>query len=454
MWSRREILVNGLRGGLVLGVGLTGGIGCRRQTQVSDDVPTVVLVTLDTTRADHLGCYGYERPTTPRLDRFAEEALLYENMVATGTWTLPSHASLFTGKFTASHGARNDPNGSLALSDAIPTPGSSRRARLRTMAASEITLASMLESAGFTTGAIAAGPYLKRVFGLAHGFDYYDDANIGTLNGRRAEDVTYRALVWLERASGRRFLFLNYFDPHVPLRPPAGFAQVFMPEGLPSTDEKLDRDAMLRLYDAEILYMDHHLGGLFDGLKDLGLYDRALIVITGDHGEAFGEHGEWAHAGRPFQSLLHIPMIVKEPGSAGPTGTTATWTSLVDVFPLILDRVGLRIPEEVQGGVPPSAGHPIVAESNTYGAGSFRALIDPDGMKIISSDRGGRWLFDLVSDPHEEHNLAVTREERMREMRKRLDDFLDGLPPPGPQPPPTRVDRETEEALRSLGYID
>jgi arylsulfatase len=434
-------------------MGLTSG-GCRRHPPAHDDVQTVILVTLDTTRADHLGCYGYERPTSPRLDRFAEEALLYENMVATGTWTLPSHASLFTGKFTASHGARNDPKGSLALSDAIPTPESSRRVRLRTIAASETTLAMMLTSAGFETGAIVAGPYLKRAFGLARGFAYYDDANIGNLNGRRAEDVTYRALVWLERTSGRRFLFLNYFDPHVPLWPPEGFATAFRPEGLPALDQGVDLDAKLRLYDAEILYMDHHLGRLFDGLKELGLYDRALIVVTGDHGEAFGEHGEWAHAGKPFQSLLRIPLIVKQPGGAGPIGTTGDWTSLVDVVPLILDRVGVAVPDDVQGGIPPSVGHPIIAESHTYGAGALRALIDPDGVKLIANDRGARWLFDLRRDPHEEHNLAETQGRRMREMQQRLGGYLDSLPPPGPQPPPTRIDRETEETLRSLGYID
>jgi arylsulfatase A-like enzyme len=200
--------------------------------------------------------------------------------------------------------------------------------------------------------------------------------------------------------------------------------------------------------------MDHHLGRFFEGLQRLGLYDDALIVVTGDHGEAFGEHGEWSHAGRPFQSLLHIPLIVKEPGRSGPVGSTSAWTSLTDVAPLILDRLGLPVPEEIQGDVPPGVAHPIVAESDTYGGGSFRTLIDPDGTKLISGDRGERWLFDLSSDPREEHSLAETQGKRLRDMRRRLDGFLDGLPSPGPQPAPARIDRQTEETLRSLGYID
>ena len=374
----------------------------QREAGPRTPVDTVLLVTLDTTRADHLGVYGYERrPTSPNLDAFAEDALVYENMIASGVWTLPSHASIFTGKFVTSHGARNDREGPLLLADAIEAPEGWRRWRLRTISPEQVTLAELLAQAGFATGAVVGGPYMKRVFGLARGFDHYDDDGITTVAGRPAEEVTSSALDWLARSSGRRFLFLNYFDPHSPYRPPDEFARPFLPEGTEPDAPEPELRIQRRLYDAEIRYMDHHLGRLFEGLRELGLYESALIIVTGDHGELLGEHGFTAHGGIPLQGVIHVPMIVRDPDPEAPRGRTKAWVSLADVFPLVLERLGLPIPDDIQGEVPPHVEHPVITEQNNHAGapGPFRALVTPSGLKLITRGDGEDLLFDLADDP-------------------------------------------------------
>ncbi|MEE2703202.1 MAG: sulfatase [Myxococcota bacterium] len=418
----------------------------------SERPSTVVLITLDTTRADHLGCYGYTRNTSPNLDAFARDAIVYERAIAPGTWTLPSHASLFTGKLTTSHGAQYDPNGALRLRSALEGPDSWDAYRARTISVAERTLAERLGEAGFYTGAVVGGVWLKSIFGLARGFDDYDEDNISSVNGRPAEDVTDRAIAWLEQTEGPRFLFLNYFDPHSPFEPPDEFARRFVVPGAPE-----DLAHAIGLYDAEIAYMDHHLGRFFQALRDAGLYDQALIVVTADHGELLGEHGDRGHGRVPFQEVVHIPLIVKMPGPGGPTGRRLGWVQLNDVFPLILESLGLEVPGDIQGEAPPGGTHPIIVESRTIPPtqdyGEWQALIEGES-KFIRSSRGFYALFDLRDSPGEARNVASEHPERVRAMRERLDHYLAGLPRPGGQAEPRVLDPETQQALENLGYLE
>jgi arylsulfatase A-like enzyme len=410
-------------------------------------VPLVLLITLDTTRADHLGMYGYARPTTPHLDRLARDAVVYERAVAPGTWTLPSHASLFTGKAVSSHGAQYDPEGSLLLTSAIPGPEGWGAYRARGIARDERTLATLLQEAGYTTGAVVAGPWLKRVFGLDRGFDFYDDDDIGTVNGRLASSVTDRALAWIDETSGPRFLFLNYFDPHAPFVPPPEHAAAVVSDGAAS--------GRVDLYDGEIHFMDHHIGRLLEGLRTRALYDDALIVVTADHGELLGEHGEFGHGDTPYEEVIHVPLLVKEPGGA--SGRRADPLQLTDVYALILDRVRIAPPPGVQGQVPPDIRHPIVVESRTLphfaASGHWLALIDGD-RKLVWNSEGAHMLFDLAADPEEQTNLVVDRNAEAVAMAEALEAYLEGLPPPGPQEAARQVDAETEKALESLGYLE
>lgn len=413
----------------------------------------VLLISLDTTRADHLGFYGYERPTSPNLDDLAGEALVYDRATATATWTLPSHASVFTGKFAASHGAEYDPEGPLRLSSGIQGLDAWDLLRAGTISESETTLAEHLRAAGFATGAVVGGPWLKSVFRLGRGFDHYDDRNITTANGRAGEDLTDAALEWLEQTEGPRFLFLNYFDPHNPFSPPTEFEARLRPK-LPIGQQE---DAVVR-YDAEILYMDHHIGRLIQALRDARLYQDTLIVVFADHGELLGEHGDYGHGDTPFEEVVRIPLLVKDAGPHPETGRSDKRVQLTDVFALILDRVGLPLPAGIQGAVPPTGGHPILVESRVnplaHRTGDWTALYDGD-LKYISNSYGNHMLFDLDSDPREERNLLTARADTGRAMQATIDETLKNLPRrPANREPTQQIDAETQKALKSLGYID
>ena len=315
--------------------------------------PNVVLITLDTTRADHLGCYGYERETSPNLDRLAEASIVYTNMIATSSWTLPAHATLFTGKFTSSHGARYDPEGPLVLSDAIEGPWSIYRAR--GLGEEGRTLAQVLKEAGYATGAVVGGPWMKRVFGLDRGFDFYDDGQVTTLQGALAEQVTDSALAWLGQRDDREFfLFVNYYDPHVPYLPPTEFQHAFLPESHPLVGAKRSLEDLRDLYDAEILYMDREVGRLLDGLKELESFDSSWIIVTADHGELFGEQGRFGHGYTLFEGEIRIPLIVKPPAGRWKPGQSEEIIQLIDITPMILDALGLEIPPGVRGASPPT----------------------------------------------------------------------------------------------------
>ncbi len=431
--------------------------GCGRSDAGGGGRPTIILITLDTTRADHLGCYGYARPTSPNLDRLAAESLVYDRAIAPGTWTLPSHASLFTGKFTASHGMRYDPEGSLQLTSAIDGPQAWGHYRARALAKNERTLAMVLREHGYATGAVVAGPWLKRVFGLDRGFDHFDDDHITSLAGRRADNVTDKALQWLAASEGApRFGFLNYFDPHGPYMAPEDFERRFFTEiGLSASDELSEQAAREAAYDAEIRYMDHHLGRLFDGLRTLGLYEDAWIIVTADHGELLGEHGELGHGDTPWQEVVHVPLIVKAPGPDPPRGRRGAWLQLIDVMPMILDGLGIEWPADIQGGSAPDVGHPIMIESRTLPLfmknGDWMAWID-DGVKYIWNSRGAHRLFDLDADPSELTDLIDDHETRVRSIQKAMHAYLVSLPGPGSEGEGGVVDKDTMDALRSLGY--
>ena len=194
------------------------------------DRPDILLITMDTTRADRLGFYGYERPTSPNLDAFAEKSVVYERAFSTSTWTLPAHASLFTGLFPTSHGARFDADGPLVLSAAMQGPANLDKFRANPLSDEVRTPAEILSEARYATAGIVGGPWLKRIFGFDRGFAHYDDENIDSVRGRIAESVTDSAIEWLgERGEGPFFLFLNYYDPHGPYSDPAGHARAFLP---------------------------------------------------------------------------------------------------------------------------------------------------------------------------------------------------------------------------------
>ncbi len=419
------------------------------------DRPSLLLVTLDTTRADHLGCYGYARATSPHLDALAGESTVFTRAIAPATWTLPSHASLFTGKCPTSHGARYDTTGDLVLTSVIPNRPGLSAYRVRGVAPTETTLAGILRQAGYRTGGVAGGPWLKAIFGLGTGFESWDDDGIDSVSGRIAADVNARAVPWLETVAEPFFLFLNYFDAHAPLTPPPGFADAFLPAPL-APGARPSPEQTLALYDGEIRYADQHLGEVLATLRRRGLYDRTWIIVTADHGELFGEHGLQGHGTAPYQEVLHVPFVSKPPRGDGGIGQRSDRIQLTDVMPLVLDRLGVPRPPGIQGGVPPHLGRPLMAESYTlaalYPRGDWIAIFDGD-WKFMWNSRGASELYDLAADPHEEHNLIAAEPDRAASLERTMHAYLSTLPRSQGTGPARAVDDRTRDALKNLGYI-
>lgn len=433
--------------------------------------PPIVLVTLDTTRADRLGCYGYMRRTSPRLDELCAESTVYTRAYSTTSWTLPAHASLFTGAYTYSHGARYDAEGPLVLADVIDHRGA-RRYRARGLATGAETLATRLGEAGYLSAGFVAGPWMKRVFGLDLGFAHWDDAGIDHENGRRAEALTDAALAWLvpwlRDSQGEQplMLFLNYYDAHSPYEPPASHRDRFAAEvgdgsPLPGPGEGMTLEQANALYDAEIVYADEHLGRLFDALRDLGLYDAAWIVVTADHGDVIGEHGTAGHGRYLWEEEIRVPMIVKPP--SGVTGATDDAAfQLNDVAPLLLKELGLA-PLPASGGPRTRGDDAVLSELYPlpimFAKGDWRALVVGDD-KLMWNSRGRHKLHDLARPDGEDHNRGATEVGRRDALLVRLDEMLESLSAfeapddAAPAGSVDVVDDATRRALEGLGYVD
>jgi arylsulfatase A-like enzyme len=427
--------------------------------------PDVILVSLDTTRADHLSTYGYARETSPHLTAFAADALRFTEARSPAAWTLPGHASLFTGMYPSRHGAR--------LAGAW-LPGESIDGRRRVafpLAPSAVTLAEVLRDRGYQTGAFVANfSYLYRDWGLAQGFARYDDAPGLLLRlsphamrfarhfapgfllkpFRAAPEINAAALTWLDQAPAGRpvLLFVNYMEPHQPWLAPApydGWARG-LPDATRLAEKNLythevrdlresERAFITANYDGQLAAMDAALGELLDALRARGRYENALVIVTADHGEFLGEHGQVGHIGRMlYEPVLHVPLVVKLPGADHRRGVVETPVQLVDVLPTVVEATGATLPAGVQGEPLLAVTHASLAEEEinpflvshygeTYNRG-VRVLYDGD-YKLISTTRGERMLFDLAHDPEEVHDLAEREPERTTSLLRRLHEALD-----------------------------
>ncbi|HZN53925.1 MAG TPA: sulfatase, partial [Candidatus Polarisedimenticolaceae bacterium] len=351
--------------------------------------PDLVLITLDTVRADRLGCYGHKGGLTPNVDRLAARSVLFEDASAAVPITLPSHATLFTGRYPTSTGVRN--NGTFVLPEG------------------ETTLAERLRERGWKTGAVVAAYPLQSRYGLAQGFDIYDEELPRTFsrgqplpvhfNERDARAVTDRALeVWKRLAGGRRFLWVHYFDAHAPYAAPDPFGAAH-------------REAP---YEGEIAFVDAELGRLLAAIA----HDApdAWIVVTADHGEGLGEHGEKTHGVFLYESTLRVPLVIRAPGR-WPEGRRVTApVTLADVVPTLLSLAGMPAATGLDGenlaplleGATP--GRDVYAESYLPLL-EFRfsplTMIRDGALKYI--DAPVPELYDVRADPAESRNLADAR---------------------------------------------
>src|SRR5213593_4862711 len=400
--------------------------------------PNVVLITIDTLRPDHLECYGYKSIRTPHINGLAADGVLVEKAYTPIPLTLPSHASIFTGTYPLFHGVR-DFSGFTLSKD-------------------RTTLATMLKSAGYRTGAVVGSAVLEARWGLNQGFDFYYDnfsfelkRDWQPIAERRGDVVVREGLGWLERnRGGPFFLWLHLFDPHDPYEPPPPY----------------DRQYRERPYDGEIAFTDENVGAILDYLKKNDLYNDSLIVLLADHGESLGEHGERYHGFFIYDSTLRIPMVFKLPGTEvrgkrlpGPLRT-------IDVLPTTLQILGLSAKvraSEVQGTGAYTAflGKSSLAEAASY-AELFLPFYHFEWSPLLSMRRG-RYkfieaprpeLYDTESDPGEIQNLFAKESAMAGQLKEQLRRATAQYAPrTAADSAPKEVDPATLEKLQSLGYL-
>ncbi len=403
--------------------------------------PNVLLVTIDTLRVDRVGAYGATSSLTPTLDRLAKDGVLFEQATVEVPLTRPSHASILTGKHPFQHGIRD--NFSFPL------------------APEHRTLAEELTSRGYVTGGFVAAFMLNRQSGLDRGFDEFDDSfgKIGDASSflaehqRNAGEVEQRAGPWIERvASGARpfFAWVHFYDPHSPYTPPSPYAARYA--GRP--------------YDGEVAYTDSVLGLLLSRLDRIGIRERTLVVVTSDHGEGLGEHGEAEHGFFVYDTTVRVPLIMRGPGMLPAGLRTRTQARSIDLMPTILDLVGggTGISGALPGRslapalrTPGSTASDVAAYAETlfprlhFDCADLRS-IRLGGWKYIEAPRPE--LYDLDRDPGERTNLFAREGPRARTLRSRLLDALGGSPESavvGVANP--ALDPETLRRLASLGYV-
>ena len=420
----------------LLALGLVAGLpACQSAPEPPRTARHVVIVTIDTLRADRLGCYGAREVATPRLDRFAAEGALAVEASAHVPLTRPSHVSLFTGLLPTEHGIRD--NVSPGVVPQVPV------------------LAELFREGGFATGAFVSSVVLDSQSGLDRGFDVYADRFDGAsgdaqfLNTvqKKGEDTIGEAVAWLRGQAGRRvFLWLHLYEPHDPYEPPEPHAS---------------RHAG-RPYDGEVAWTDELFGRFDDALGSLGLREETALVVTSDHGEGLGEHDESLHGFFVYQTTLRVPFLVRGPGI--PAGRRLERTvRLVDVFPTVIDLAGLAprpgITLSGRSLAAPLRGAPEAGEAATY-AESLVPLLH-FGWSDLRVIREARWkyvqapqpeLYDLREDPGERRNLARERPAQADAMRAALAKVLererrsrqDGAAAPSD---------EVIERLGALGYV-
>jgi len=452
--------------------------------------PNVVLIVMDTVRADHLSLYGYERDTTPNLRQLAHDSVAYTNAISASDITLTSHASLFTGMYPSWHSAYCQPPEAAygrKLSDRYPT------------------VAELINRSGYETIGVAANLYLRSDFGLERGFDefhiprpvpllpddgrwllrhpvrravsYAADTNQFDRLYSLGEDIDRELFRVMERRAhpdSPFFVFLNYMDAHYPYVPPAPYSSRFPGRNPHATQDDLGvqqyalsegksapgyAEHCTSQYDGGIAYEDEQIGRVVAWLKSRGAYDNTMIVVASDHGEGFGERHRVEHANGPYQSLLHVVLMVKYP-KAALRGTESAAVSLTDVAPTILAGVGVARPATMQGrdlalSTTPREVYsetfpcPVVRQAECRNGCATESLFSWPYKFISSTEHGGKYeLFDLSGDPDEKRNLVVREQALAATLRERLEKW----PRPVQVREEKRLDLDKEKGLRDLGY--
>jgi arylsulfatase A-like enzyme len=439
--------------------------------------PSIILISIDTLRPDHLGMSGYRRDTSPFLDSLAGQGVRFVNAFAQASWTLPSHVSMLTSTHPRTHQVEN---ASRSLAPSLPT------------------VAELLKRQGYLTAGFVTWIYLSSEFGLGRGYDRYDELlpppaerQAGTHQAARAGELVDRVSAWAAGVPATPyFLFLHLFDPHMNYEPPLDDARRFDPT-LESTEAgsyayltrfisglhpapvpipPAVRDRAMALYDGEIRYTDDQLKRLFHDLETAGLLANTWIVITSDHGEEFAEHGSMeGHQWTLYDEVLRVPLVVLSPPAQRTARTVARMAQSIDIAPTLLAVAGVAPPNSFEGrsllpwilGENPTGGDEI-SFSQIRRFNLKWAIRTPRYKLIYTGDAGRRRgrsaarpgfeMYDLSADPGERHDLYDAAAPAARDLSSRLRAFMLGGPGEVEVPKPDLTPEEIER-LRSLGYV-
>lgn len=393
----------------------------------------VVLITIDTLRADHVGCYGYQQIKTPNIDSLAADGARFAHAFTPVPVTLPSHSAMLTGTYPMLSGMHDFSGNKLSLQ--------------------QVTLAAVLKQAGYATGAVMGAAVLDSRFGLNQGFDFYydhfdfsrlEEANLDEME-RPGNVVADQALDWLGKNSQKKFfLWMHLYDPHYPYHPP----------------EPYSREYATRPYDGEIAFADEQVGRLLHFLKEKGLYQNTVIVLAGDHGEGLGEHGEKTHGFFIYNATMHVPLIIHLPGKSAALAVGDP-VSLVDLMPTVLAAVGVDSPPQVQGRnlLPVLRGDKADRDRTLYGETflprihfNWSELRGAENVKYHFIDAPRPELYDLAKDPGELRNLFPDKKAVGEEMRAKLSGLIREYSAGKEMAEKTGLDPALMERLKSLGY--
>jgi choline-sulfatase len=429
---------------------------------------SLVVVIIDTCRADHVGAKRGENEVTPFLDAFADQAASFTHAYSHSPWTLPSLASLFTSKIPMHHGAGG------------------RLGEFRSLPQEAVTLAEVCREAGLRTAAVSNVQFLSPKYGTTQGFDHVDfiEAESNT-DARRATGTTDAALSWLAQNGDQPFLLVvHYFDPHLVYDPPEPYRSRFAADGAGGKVNrdfgKLSQIQQMRkgnlklspadyvwlggLYDGEISYTDAEFGRFLQGLEETGTASRAVVTVVSDHGEEFNDHGSFEHGHTLYDELLHVPLLIRAPGTATDAARISGIVALKDVAPTLCELIDVPVSAEFTGRslVPALSGgslppRPILSQGNMWGP--EQAALRMGNWKVIVETIPGEQeetvakrfkLFDLSEDPGEQKNIAEDHPERLAAMIEHLDKLLSEGKTEGQAP---ELSEKERERLRSLGYV-
>ena len=450
-----------------------GTLACRssrNKAEVPKDGFNIVLITIDTLRADHLSCYGYERKTSPNIDKIAEKGILFKNVIAPSSWTAPSMVSLFTSVYPINHGIIHN----------LANTRNKNTYRQEVFSDKLTTLAEILKANGYTTFGIAAHRRLSEESGFARGFDYFKCASF--IPARPVNNIIIHLWEKEIRKSDKFFLWVHYFDPHHPQHARYPWIEHYTSKAL---TEKLNlsekkRGELFRLiptfkkdpqtlsnfialYDSEINFVDFYIGEL---IQEFELYKNTLIIITSDHGIGFLEHGYIAHGNTLYQEAIHIPLIIKLPDSSKKE-TVNKQVSLVDIMPSILQILNIDQPEQTVGksfwkkkgllslvkkillrkDIP---GHNF-AELDTNRI--LKTIMTPEWKYIYNYQDKTEQLYNIKSDPLELNNLVDKKTKQRNQLKKQLFNWISNSKKYPSKKQSIQFSPKEKEKLKTLGYI-